>query len=344
MRNAPFWRLIQNNRLYLLLTAVLLALFWLPRAPALESYATVDEAKWMLRSANFYQALYSGDLTQTYQSEHPGVTVTWAGMAGLIYRFRGYAGLSGEQMPGPTRFLRFLKQHHQDPAVLLGAGRGFMVLGIVSAHMLAFLAAIRIIGWWPAWLGFSLLALDPFPISLSRLLHLDGLSSALMLLSLLWFLDYLYCGKKRYALLISAAGAGLSWLTKSPAMFLIPFFALLCLFYLWQELQERSFTHLQSGAPLADWAPLSGLAVYRFSHLLLALAGDVGGPARNAAKSVGRGAQLQRGGQPKRDLFQRSGVCQRRVGLVFLPGRMVVAHNACHSGRADPRPAHASAA
>jgi len=207
--------------------ASLLIAFLLTRLPALDRFATIDETKWMLRSANFYQAWRHGDLINTFQSEHPGVTIMWAGTAGFIQEFRGYALLAGEQMPGPTKFQRFLQQQDQSPVDLLAAGRFWLLMAILVANGLSFVAAIRLIGFTPALLGFILLAFDPFLISLSRILHLDGFSSALMLLSLLWLLDYLLNGQTWAALLISGAAAGVSWLTKSPAVFLIPFSSLL---------------------------------------------------------------------------------------------------------------------
>jgi len=205
----------------------LLTAFLLTRLPALDRFATIDETKWMLRSANFYQALRQGNFENTFQSEHPGVTIMWAGTAGFFQEFRGYALLAGEQMPGPTKFQRFLQQQDKSPVNLLAAGRFWLLIAILSAHGLSFVAAIRLVGFIPALLGFILLAFDPFLIALSRILHLDGLSSALMLLSVLWLLDYLLNGQTWIALLISGAAAGASWLTKSPALYLIPFSGLL---------------------------------------------------------------------------------------------------------------------
>jgi hypothetical protein len=207
---------------------VLLAL-WLPRSRSLDGDATIDEARWLLRSANFYQALASGDLRSTFQREHPGVTITWAGAAGFLWRYPGYAADAGEQMPGPTRLQRFLCQNKHSPLELLAAGRRFVTAAIVAALALAFIPAVRLLGLAPALLGFLFIAGDPFLASLSRLLHLDGLVSALMLLCILWFADYLYRGRRGASLILSAAAAGLSWLTKSPALFLAPFVVLMAL-------------------------------------------------------------------------------------------------------------------
>ena len=94
-------------------------------------------------------------------------------------------------------------------------------------------------------LGILLIAFDPFTISLSRLLHLDGLVSALMLLSLLAFMRFLYQSRRLFDLLISAVAAGLSWLTKSPAFFLIPFIGALVFLNLFQSLRHPEQRNLR---------------------------------------------------------------------------------------------------
>ncbi len=50
---------------------------------------------------------------------------------------------------------------------------------------------MRLLGLWPALSGLGLIAFSPFHIAHSRLLHLDGLVSSLMLLSVLALLAYL---------------------------------------------------------------------------------------------------------------------------------------------------------
>jgi hypothetical protein len=57
----------------------LFLLAWLPRTLALDAYVSPDERKWLARSANFAYALSHADFAQTFQREHPGVTVMWAG-------------------------------------------------------------------------------------------------------------------------------------------------------------------------------------------------------------------------------------------------------------------------
>ncbi len=91
-------------------------------------------------------------------------------------------------------------------------------------------------GGTATFLGFWLIAFDPFHVAHSRLLHLDGLLSSFMLLSVLAFLSYLREHRSR-DLAVSAVAAGLGWLTKSPAFFLAPFVGLLILLRVWNGLR-----------------------------------------------------------------------------------------------------------
>ncbi len=145
---------------------VMIALL-LPRGIALDRYVTVDEPKWLLRSANFYQALAQRHFEDTFQREHPGVTITWAGAAAFFVRFREYVTLGTPQIERVTRLQVYLRNHHQSPMVLLETGRMFVVLFIVLVLTLAFGSAVRLSGWIPALIGFLLIALDPLSVSLA---------------------------------------------------------------------------------------------------------------------------------------------------------------------------------
>jgi len=107
----------------------------------------------------------------------------------------------------------------------------------------AFLQAVPLFGFWPAVVGFLLIAFDPFHIAHSRILHQDGIASSFALLALLAFLNFLYQGGRWRNLILSGAAAGLAWLTKSPMLFLIPFMGLLLLIEL--EKQRRQSGRLR---------------------------------------------------------------------------------------------------
>jgi hypothetical protein len=236
---------------------------WLPRGLALDRFVTHDEHIWLTRSGNFYYALAHGELARTL-IHHPGTTVMWAGTGHLNAKTR-------EIEP-------FLRASGYEPLELLTAGRVFMVLGITAALVSAFIAAVRLIGLLPASLGFLFIAFDPFHVALSRVLHPDGLMSSFLLLSLLTFLNYLYRGHRAFDLVVSAIAAGLSWLTKSPAFFLVPFVGLMMLVEIWRARQVRqrlAGEDFQRAVwPLISWAGV-GLAV--FVLLLPAMWVDPGG-------------------------------------------------------------------
>src|SRR5687767_11036859 len=72
--------LIQSRRdwfAHLGLAALLLAILLLTGLRDLDALVTPDEPLWVARSANFYQALSSGDFEDTYQAAHPGVVTMW---------------------------------------------------------------------------------------------------------------------------------------------------------------------------------------------------------------------------------------------------------------------------
>jgi 4-amino-4-deoxy-L-arabinose transferase-like glycosyltransferase len=108
-----------------------------------------------------------------------------------------------------------------------------MVLGSTITLLLAYLYARRLIGLIPALCGFLLIAFDPFHLALTRLLHLDGLLSNFMLLSLLAFISYLR-DRRFLNLVISGTAAGLAWLTKSPGALLVPVIITISLVNLWR--------------------------------------------------------------------------------------------------------------
>ncbi len=228
----------------------------LPRLTALDRYVTIDEPLWLMRSANFYQALWTRDWKNTYQAEHPGVTITWAGTAGFLVKFPGYVKLAEEQFKKANKFQEFLISKSRTALDLLVAGRAFTSLAVVLALLLTFPLMVRLVGWGPASLASFLIALDPYFIALSRLLHLDGLVTALMLLSILAFLCFLEKGRQKRDLLLSGVAAGFSWLTKSPAFFLIPFVGLLMLIELFKTWRGNSITGARNyTARLSDiWA------------------------------------------------------------------------------------------
>jgi hypothetical protein len=208
---------------------------WLPRVIGLQRFVTADEDQWLIFTANFYQALGRGEFARTFQVEHPGVTVLWAGLLGFVQKFPSYAQLA----PGQFAYNRdelsvWLQQNSSHtPLTLLVAGRWWVVLIIALCLVLAYFPLRRLWGSGAAFLAVLFGAWDPFHIALSRQLQPDGLLAVFTYLALLYFLVWLYQSQQRRHLFLSGVMMGLAWLTKTPAIFLVPTGALLIALDLW---------------------------------------------------------------------------------------------------------------
>ena len=203
---------------------VLFGLIFLPRVLGVNQFLTIDEDIWVARSINFYRGLCHGEFSQTYQAEHPGVTLMWAGSAGLMIEGLTCAEAGSGPIDGQQEI--FLPENGHSPVDLLAKSRLVMTVVNSLVLLLSFGFARRLLGKPTAFIGFVFIASTPFHIAHTRLLHLDGMLSGFMLLSLLTYFDYRQTSQKR-TLILSGMAAGLSWLTKSPGLFLIPIFGLI---------------------------------------------------------------------------------------------------------------------
>lgn len=214
----------------------LFLLAWAPRAVALDAYVSADERKWLARSANFTYALSEGDLAQTFQREHPGVTVMWAGALGILTRFPTYA----QETPG---YFTWEREHLEawletntthTPLELLAAGRQWIAFFVALTLWLSIFPMRRLLGRNAAYLAFILLAVDPFPVSLARQLHPDGFVASFIFLALITFMAWLYAGRRWRDLILSGVVMGLAWLTKTPAALLAPVGGVLVAVQIWR--------------------------------------------------------------------------------------------------------------
>jgi len=248
--------------LNVLLYIALAALFILPRLPKLGQYVPPDENLWFQRSANFYYALGQRDFAHTFQREYPGVTGTWAGTFGFLRAYPEYRGTGAGYFDSSGMLNMFLEERQADPLAIMVAGRAAVVCFCGLALLFTFAVLRRLVGLPGALLAYLFIAFDPFYFGLSRLLHLDAMLASFMLLSLVAFIAYLRLGRKWYDLLLSAVAAALSWLTKSPALFLIPTVGLLALLDGWPAEEPGWQRQLWKFAkPLLVWG-LAGVAVF----------------------------------------------------------------------------------
>jgi hypothetical protein len=224
-----------------LVLALLFLAAWVPRTLALEQFVTIDERKWLARSANFYQAITQADWPHTFQREHPGVTIMWAGTLALALRYPTYP----QEAPGQFTWER---EHFEawitenttfTPLELLAAGRRVIVIAISLAIALGYLPLRRLLGAQLAALATLFVAWDPFAVAMSQQLHPDGFVSVLICLALLLFLAWLYGERRWRYLLASAVVMGSAWLTKTPAIFLVPTGAILVAVTWWRQPQGK---------------------------------------------------------------------------------------------------------
>ena len=219
---------VRGLRTLLVLLLLFLAV-WLPRVQGLDRFVTPDEPTWLYRSANFYRAISRGDFAGTFQREHPGVTVMWAGALAFLQKLPHYAE-EGPLQLGEGELEPWLRDHSTvEPLQLLVAARWWMVLWIALITTAAYFPLRRLFGAPIAALAVLMVAWDPFLIALARLLHLDGLLASLTLLALLSFLAWLHGGQQLRYFIVSGLATGLALLTKTPAVILIPAAGLLVL-------------------------------------------------------------------------------------------------------------------
>ena len=175
---------------------------------------------WYLRSAHFIDAVLAADWANTIYSEHPGVGLMWPVGIGL----KVYWALSGISPAAYTVPPDFEPIHFFGPVPLAEISAGIAPL--------ALLISLGILGaWWmlrrlfdpaTATVAGFLLALSPYYLTQSKVLHLDAWMATLMLLSALALLLYRRERRRRW-LLISGALGGIAALVKTPAIFLFPF-------------------------------------------------------------------------------------------------------------------------
>lgn len=220
----------------------------LPRAYDLARFVTADEAKWVYRSAQFLAAFLQGDFAATTVNLTPAVTTTWLGSLGLIFYHFFH-----QPQPGLSfiEWLRSLPEFRTELAVLV-ATRWPMVIFTSLGVVVFYGLARRLFSRSLAFTAAALVALCPHFVALSRILGHDAPTAVFMVISLLSLLlaisttvkptmkredEALLPPRPSGSLLwLSFSGlmAGLAFLSKAPALFLIPFVVLIFAGRVWQ--------------------------------------------------------------------------------------------------------------
>ncbi len=251
---------LNTQDLFLSLGLFLLAL--LPRAYDLPRFVTADEAKWVYRSAQFLAALLQGDYSGTNVNLTPAVTTTWLGGLGLALYYQLHQAALNLSF---TDWLLSLPEFRTDLDVLVAARWPMVVLTSLGV-VIVFWLGLRLFNRPVAFIAAAFIALDPHLVSLSRILGHDAPTAVFMTISVLLLLLAINRAgeqKSRGArgedenltsaplplrssaswiyFSLSGIAAGLAFLSKAPALFLIPFAGLLFLVKLWGDSRSLYF-------------------------------------------------------------------------------------------------------
>lgn len=202
-------RILQNKALLVVVFVVLLAMT--VRISGLGEFMTVDEAKWMVRSGEYWHKLFrNGDVGGTFVTTHPGATLMWISGAGIAWQ-ETRLGFDID-----TSNLRYFREAAVWPVMIMVS----LLIGLNT-----FLAA-KIFGWRAGAWGGLLLATEPYLVGMGQVAHLDMLLALFMLAAalawLLWQTSFWWGW-----LVLGGAAGGLAMATKLlPAIYLPLFLAL----------------------------------------------------------------------------------------------------------------------
>lgn len=223
----------------------------IPRLLHLNAFLTADEFLWLERSRNFILALQHRNWAATFQTGHPGVTTMWAGSLGMkVYGFI-------HNSDGFDTFLNSLAWDNQ-PLDLITYVRVPIVLMVTLSIVSIVYLLSQLFNDKVAIISGILLALDPWYLAHSRVLHHDALMATFMTLAALSLLLYIKKRDSQWLLIISGVCAGLALLSKVLSAFLVIW--LVILFGVSALVQKRSLVAL--GTDGAIWGLSAGLICF----------------------------------------------------------------------------------
>jgi hypothetical protein len=205
-----------------------LTVFLAPRLINIRQFTATDEGAWLYRSGDFLYALGQREFLQTFVSYHPGVVTSWGGSVALLIEFPDYYKLGQGYFSEYEPYEEFLEANGVSPYDVMVTGR-LILIGFSAVLMtISLLIFIELVGIVPSGIAFTLLAIDPFFIALTRMFHLDAPMAVLILVSLSSFLAYLRFPKRRWLwLALSGFFGGVAVLAKLPSAILAPVIVIL---------------------------------------------------------------------------------------------------------------------
>jgi len=216
------------------------------RLVGLGRFAFPDEARWIQRSIAFMTAVHQGNWSGTFQNAHPGVIPMW-GFGVLLWLRHAMVG------QGSTFYALAGVSNPPDMPALLATAAVFTAVVTALSAVTVWWLLCQVIDGRLAFLGALLVAVDPFYLSHSRIVHVDGVLTALMTVSALALVVFLHRESRRW-LIFSGVLAGLALLTKSPALVLFP----LCVI----ALALRTIVRWRRGRPIQPARTVVDLALW----------------------------------------------------------------------------------
>ena len=187
-----------------LLALLLFAIALIIRIPDLDVFFTADEFLWVGRSRDFLEGLINSSyvcllpdqdqlavgpgqgLACTLRTGHPGVITMWTGSVGIVLQ---WLSQPAEDTRTLLQFVQELPVIVVDKATIAPVRLPTVVLTSIFIAIF-YLLLLRLFRPMVALLAALLLALNPFHIALSRVLHHDALSTIFIIISALSALIY----------------------------------------------------------------------------------------------------------------------------------------------------------
>ncbi len=246
---------------------LLFVVAFVPRLLALDVYVAPDEGKWIYRSAYFLRALLAGNLAETssiaatpeVEVLAPAVPTMWTGALGLWAKYWLAGGQPADSL---AAYLDAIPADTEKIPLDFYPWTRFPTVLLTSLSIPVFYYLLScLIPSSTAWLVVTLLALDPFFIGLSRVIHHDALVSIFIFAAVLSLLVYRQQNRSRFFLLWSGLAGGLALLTKPTALYLVTFVGL---FLLWQIIAAQGSLSAKIRSVIIEAMIWGGVAALTF--------------------------------------------------------------------------------
>lgn len=242
---------IKSKSLTLKLEITFFCIFVLLRVFALghDNFNT-DVWKWKSRIYDFGTGVFTFQPDKTLQKYHPGVTLMWVGSIGVKI-FNAYYDVAYGHPPSDNSL---------DSVFGLDFVQKILIVIVIGLTLCFVLYVLRnIFDPVYAFLSLLLIAMEPFYVALTRVIHLEGLMSTFMLASFVWLFYYFQDRKKFTCMIVSAVFTGLAVLTKTSALFMLPFTGLALFLFFYFDNKKVSDSLKNSLVVFLKWLVISAL-------------------------------------------------------------------------------------